>query len=57
MLVFPGFRLPASIFDTSFDNDKQASRGALMWRTQYGERTLEGAEAIVFAEALLKNDK
>ena len=24
-----------------------------MWRTQYGERTLEGAEAKVFAEALL----
>ena len=25
----------------------------LMWRTQYRERTLEGAEAKVFAEALL----
>jgi len=24
-----------------------------MWRTQYGNRTLEGSEAIVFAEALL----
>ncbi len=24
-----------------------------MWRTQYRERTLEGAEAKVFAEALL----
>jgi hypothetical protein len=24
-----------------------------MWRTQYGERTLEGAEAVVFAESLL----
>ncbi|MHC4677473.1 MAG: hypothetical protein ACYTEK_02140 [Planctomycetota bacterium] len=23
-----------------------------MWRTQYGDRTLQGAEAIVFAEAL-----
>jgi hypothetical protein len=23
-----------------------------MWRTQYGNRTLEGAEAVVFAEAL-----
>jgi len=23
-----------------------------MWRTQYGDRTLEGAEAVVFAEAL-----
>ena len=24
-----------------------------MWRTQYGDRILEGAEAKVFAEALL----
>jgi len=24
-----------------------------MWRTGCGERTLEGAEAVVFAEALL----
>jgi hypothetical protein len=25
----------------------------VMWRTPYGDRILEGAEAIVFAEALL----
>ena len=24
-----------------------------MWRTQYGNRTLEDAEAVIFAEALM----
>jgi hypothetical protein len=36
-----------------WNQDVIVLRFCLMWRTPYGDRTLGGAEAIVFAESLL----
>ncbi len=41
-----------SVVKKVLNQDAIVLRFCLMWRTQYGDRTLGGAEAIVFAESL-----